>query len=201
MGTAGAGGTAVTGGVGGTTQKASGCAKLSVPLDDAADKAHFVISLTSAADLSGATISMRVYVQAGTGGSIFNYVQDSGTFHFLGVPAAQRASLSALSGWSTLSWNLGTADPGGSGIVRTSIKNIGIELNAQPSASWTSPTVIYVDSITVTTPTLSFTLDATASVYPTPTTSSAPSQALWLNSGASDTTATSASLSWQPSCP
>ena len=98
-GATGAGGAMA--GAGGSSQTANGCAKLFVPFDDAADKAHFVISLTSPADLSGATISMRLYVQAGVGGSIFNYVQDSGTYHFLGVPAAKRRLLSSTSGWST----------------------------------------------------------------------------------------------------
>jgi hypothetical protein len=192
----------VGGAAGGTTQMANGCAKLSVPIDAASDKAHFVISLTSPADLSGATISMRLYVQAGAGGSIFNYVQDSGTYHFLGVPGAQRRLLSGSSGWSTVSWNVGAEpDAAGTGIVKTSIKNIGIELNAQPSTTWSSPTIVYIDSLTVTSPALSFTFDATASVSPTPMTMNASGQALWLNSGATDTTATEAMLSWQPTCP
>jgi hypothetical protein len=200
---AGSGGLAgMAGSAGSPAQTGAGCAKLSVPLTASGDKAHFVISLTSPADLSGATISMRLYVKAGTGGSIFNYVQDSGTFHFLGVPAAQRRLLSASSGWSTLSWDVGAEpDSGSTGIVKTSIKNIGIELNAQPSSAWTNPTIIYVDSITVASPALAFTFDATASVYTTPTTSSAPAQALWLNNGTSDTTATGASVSWQAACP
>jgi hypothetical protein len=187
--------------VGGATQTANGCAKLSVPFDAASDKAHFVISLNSPADLSGATISMRLYVEAGMGGSIFNYVQDSGTYHFLGVPAAQRRLLSGPSTWSTLSWNVGTEDAAATGIVKTSIKNIGIELNAQPSASWSNPTIVYIDSLTVTSPTLSFTFDAKASVYPTPTTTSATAEALWLNNGATDTTAAGAMLSWEETCP
>jgi len=202
---AGAGGTiggAGASGAGGVVQTASGCAKLSVPLDATSDKAHFLISLTSTADLSGATLSMRVYVQAGQGGTIFNYVQDSGTYHFLGVPDAQRRSISSSSGWSTISWNVGAEpDSAGTGIVKTSIKNIGIELNAQPSSAWVNPTIVYVDSISVTNPTLSFTFDATASVNPTPSTTNAAGQALWLNSGTSDTTATGATLSWQATCP
>jgi|SRR6478735_322874 len=186
---------------GGAVQTSKGCAKLSVPLVASGDKAHFVISLASPADLSAAKVSMRLYVQAGTGGTLFNYVQDNGTYHFLGVPPADRRELSSFSGWSTLTWNVGTEPEGSSGIVKTSIKNIGIELNAQPSSAWTSPTIVYVDSVTVTTPTLSFTFDASTSVYTTPTTMSAASQALWLNSGASDTTATGAALGWQSSCP
>ncbi|HEY3254900.1 MAG TPA: hypothetical protein VGJ91_13160, partial [Polyangiaceae bacterium] len=147
MGGAGGDGSLASGGAGagGAAPIASGCAKLSVPLDDAGDKAHFVISLTSPADLSGASISMRFYVQAGAGGTIFNYVQDSGTFHFLGVPTAQRHPLGSANGWETLSWNVGAEpDSAGTGIVKTSIKNIGIEINALPSSAWSNPTIVYV---------------------------------------------------------
>ena len=200
-GGAGGAGGAVAGssgmaGAGGVIQTANGCAKLSVPLDEATDKAHFVISLASTADLSGATISMRFYVQSGQGGTIFNYVQDSGTYHFLGVPEAKRQALSGAVGWSTISWNVGTEPDPGTGIVKTSIKSIGIEINAQPSSAWSSPTVVYVDSITVTTPTLSFTFDAANSVSTSNT-----SGALWLNGGSSDTTATAAAVTWQGTCP
>jgi len=196
---AGAGGS--TAGAGGQTQVVKGCAKLSVPLNDTGDKAHFVVTLNSVTDLSGATISMRLYVQAGQGGTIFNYVQDSPSFHFLGVPAAQRHTLSSFGGWSTLTWNVSAEPDGGTGIVKNSIKNIGIEVNAQPSTLWSNPTVIYVDSITVSSPTLSFTFDASSAVSPTPATTSAAGQALWLNSGSTDTTAAGSTLSWQATCP
>jgi len=201
-GAAGAGGNAASGGNAGAGATANGCAKLSVPLASAADKAHFVISLTSPADLSQATISMRVYVRAGSGGSIFNYVQDSGTYHFFGVPLAERAVLSNISGWSTITWGVGAEpDSGATGIVKTSIKNIGIEVNAQPSSSWLNPTIIYIDSITITSPALSFTFDGSSSVYPTPTTVAATGQALWINSGTTDTTAVGVTLVWQATCP
>jgi hypothetical protein len=198
----GTGGTAGTAGAAGAGATANGCAKLSVPLASATDKAHFVISLTSAADLSQAIISMRVYVRAGSGGSIFNYVQDSGTYHFFGVPLAERPVLSSISGWSTITWGVGAEpDSGATGIVKTSIKNIGIEVNAQPSSSWLNPTIIYIDSITITTPALSFTFDGSSSVYPTPTTVAATGQALWINSGTTDTTAVGVTLVWQATCP
>jgi len=188
------------GGAAGAIQIASGCAKLSVPFDDAGDKAHFVIALDSPADLSNATISIRFYVQAGAGGTIFNYVQDDGTFRFFGVPTAERHPLGA-NGWETLSWNVGAQpDSSGTGIVKTNIKNIGIELNAQPSSAWSNPTIVYLDSLTVASPARSFTFDATASVDPTPT-AIVQGEALWLNIYPSDTTATGSALSWQATCP
>jgi hypothetical protein len=198
-GSGGAGGAVggAVGGAGGATPPASGCAKLSVPLDDAGDKAHFVISLASATDLSGATISMRFYVQAGQGGTLFNYVQDSGAYRFLGVPAANRQALSSASGWSTVSWKVGAEpDSAGTGIVKTSIKNIGIEINAQPSTAWSNPTVVFVDSVTVQSPALSFVFDASSSVS-----TSSTSGAIWLNSNSSDTTASGSAVIWQATCP
>jgi hypothetical protein len=203
-GTTGASGSGNTGGStgGGASTTANGCARLSVPLDNATDKAHFVISLTTASDLSRATISMRLYVRAGSGGSIFNYVQDAGAYHFFSVDTAQRALLSSFSGWSTLTWDVGAqADSAATGIVKTSIKNIGIEIGAPPSSSWTSPTIVYIDSIAVKTPTLSFTFDGSSSVSPTATTTPAAEQAIWINGGATDTTAVGVTLSWQATCP
>lgn len=184
-------------GAGGVVQTATGCAKLSVPLDDAADKAHFVISLASNTDMSGATISMRFYVQAGQGGTIFNYVQDSGTYHFLGVAEANRQLLGKASGWSTVSWDVGKEPDAGTNIVRTSIKNLGIEINALPSSKWSNPTVVYVDSVTVTSPALSFTFNASSSV----STVSNTAGAIWLNTGSTDTTAAGAMVVWQATCP
>src|SRR5206468_432422 len=153
------------------------------------DKAHFVITLTSLADFSSATVSMRVYVQSGSGGTVFNYVQDSGN-HFFGVPVANRPVLGSFSGWTTMAWNVGAQpDSDATGIVKTSIKRIGIEVNAAPSSLWADPTVVYVDSITVKTPTLSFTFDAASSITAS-TTADPAGQLLWLASNTLDTTAT-----------
>src|SRR6185369_7915074 len=94
-------------------------------------------------------------------------------------------------------WNVGTEpDAAGTGIVKSSIKSIGIEINALPSSAWSNPTVVYVDSITVTTPTLSFTFDAASSVATSNT-----SGALRLTGGSSDTTASGAAVTWQATRP
>jgi hypothetical protein len=216
-GTAG-GGTAGRGGSGGSaagsggasagaggSPPATGCAKLYVPIDAGNDQAHFVIGLGSSSDLSSATtgiVSMRVYVQAGAAGTIFNYVQDS-QFRFLGVATAMRPDLSSISGWQTLSFNVGgQADTLGSGIAKNNITRVGIEINAAPATTgWSNPTIVYVDSITVGTPGLSFPLATTSTVNTTPMTTDAPNQALFLNSGPGDTTATGVTLSWQATCP
>jgi len=196
---AGTGGSAGSGG----SPPANGCAKLVVPIDDNGDRAHFVISLTSPVDMTAAVVSMRVYVQAGVGGTIFSYVQDgSPNYHFFGVTTAKRPELATLSGWTTLTFDVGGQDPGSTGIAKTAIKRVGIEINALPSTSWSNPTIVYVDSISVTTPTLSFPLDT----MPTVSTSASSGldvsgQVLWLNSASSDTTAAGVTLTWQATCP
>lgn len=204
----GMGGTAGGGmaGTGGTP--ATGCAKLTIPMDASNDKAHFVISLANNTDFSaaGTTISMHVYVEAGAAGSIFNYVQDgSGNFRFLGPAQASWPSLKAQVGkWSTLTWNVAAEPVGGSQITKTIIKRIGIEVNAVPDMSgWSASTVIYVDSITVNTPALSFTFDAMGSVNTaTNITADQSGNVLWLNSNSSDTTATPITApSWVDTCP
>ena len=216
-GTAGSGGTALDGMAGegggagfsaagadtGGTSSATGCAKLSVPLDGQNDRAHFVISLPSAVDLSAATatISMRLYVQAGVGGTVFNYVQDSQP-RFFGVATPMRSALNSINGWQTLTFNVGAlADTASPGIVKSDIRRIGIEINAAPSTAWSNPTIVYVDSITVLEPALSFTFDTTSTLAATPSGSDVSGQVMWQHNGTSDTTASGVTLSWQATCP
>jgi len=201
-GTGGSGGGAGSAGSGGSPPM-NGCAKLSVPLDDANDRAHFVISLPSATDLSSPTtaiISMHLYVQAGAAGTVFNYVQDSGN-NWFGVTTAQRPLLSSVVGWQTLTFNVGAQAATG-GIVKTDVRRLGIEINAAPATSgWSKPTVVYIDSITVATPALSFTFDTTGTVSPNPTGSDVAGQVLWQHNGSTDTTAAGTALSWVATCP
>jgi len=203
-GTGGSGGTGHGGsaGAGGAPPvTANGCAKLTVGMDDGNDRAHFVISLPSAADLTTGVISMRVYVQAGAAGTIFSYVQDS-QYHFFGVTTAMRPLLNSLSGWRTLTFNVGAQAVGSTEIVKNDIRRIGIEINAMPDTSgWSNPTVVYVDSISVTTPTLSFPFDTAASLTTAASGTDVSGQVLWLHNGTSDTTATGVALAWQATCP
>ncbi|HKO50447.1 MAG TPA: hypothetical protein VJV79_22145 [Polyangiaceae bacterium] len=198
----GTGGT--TGGAGtGGSPTASGCAKLSVPLDDTNDRAHFVISLPAAVNLSSATatISMHLYVQAGAAGTVFNYVQDAGNRWF-GVATAERPLLSSVVGWQTLTFGVG-AQPETGGIVKTDIRRIGIEINAAPAGSgWSKPTVVYVDSITVAaSPLVSYTFDMSNTISMTASGSDVSGQVLWLHNGSTDTTAAGVTLTWQQTCP
>ncbi len=66
---------------------------------------------------------------------------------------------------------------------------------------WANPTVVYIDSISVVTPTLSFALDAASSVSMIPTSADVAGQVLWLDNDPADTTATGVTLTWQATCP
>jgi len=201
-GTSGTSGKGGAGGSGGTGTVGDGCAELSVPLNAANDKAHFTISLTGAADLSdpGTTISLRIYVEAGTGGRIFAYAQDS-EFDFL-APAT-RPLLADQSGWVTLTWNIAAEPAAMSGMSKANVTRIGIEIQAAPSMTWSNPTVVYVDSITVdSTPALSFGFGMRSTVSTAMNQTTDPTgTTLWLNAGSTDTTATGTTLGWVDSCP
>lgn len=203
-GTTTTGGKGGTGGAGGASSEMSGCAELSVPLNAANDKAHFTISLTGAADLTdtGTTISLRVYVEAGTGGRIFAYAQDS-EFDFLAPAAMTRPLLAEQNGWVSLTWNIAAEPAAMSGMSKSSVTRIGIEIQAAPSMTWSNPTVVYVDSISVnSTPALSFGFGMRGTVSTATNQTTDPSgQTLWLNAGSTDTTAAGSTLRWVETCP
>jgi hypothetical protein len=200
---AGGGSGGSSGGAGGASAGAggsatTGCAKLTVPMDQSTDKAHFVISLNSAADMSAATVSMRVYVQAGAAGTISNYVQNNGTPNFNFFANTAPTALKSLSGWQTITFAVATQSTGGS---KAEIRRIGIEINAAPDTTgWSNPTVVYIDSITVTTPALSFPFESPTTITSTAGTADVSGQVLWPNNGSQDTTASNVVLGWQ-NCP
>ena len=197
-GTSGAGGSAAGAGGGGVVT-ANGCAVLSVPLTAAGNQARFDISLASSANFSAATISMRVYVKAGVGGVISSYVQDTA---FNVLHNSTTTPLKTVSGWQTLTWNIGAQGPGSSGIALTGVSRIGIEINASPDTTWSNPTLVYVDSIAVSSPALSFSFDTSGTVTSTSgIILDVAGQVLWLNAYSEDTTATGVTLGWLASCP
>jgi hypothetical protein len=198
-GSGGKGGT----GTGGSGTTANGCAELSVPLNGTMDKAHFTISLNSPADLGspGTTMSLRIYVEDGEGGRIFPYAQDA-DYNFLGPATADRALLAEQQGWETITWNVAAEPAGTSGIDKSNITRIGIEIQAAGSTSWSNPTIVYVDSISVDDPALSFGFGMSSSVSTATNQTTDPnSQVLWLNADSADTTATGSEASWVATCP
>ncbi len=198
-GGAGAGGSSPgTGGSAGTggSPPATGCAVLTTALDAEDDQAHFVVTLPADTDFTDATVSVRLHVSGATGGSLFMYVQQA-TYEFWGQ---EPQALSGFSGLTTIDWNVGEETT--TGVDKTLIRRIGIEINGDGSATWTDPTIVYLDSITVTQASLSFPFDGTGTVYTTPASSHSSDTALWLNSATADTTALEgSSVAWSETCP
>lgn len=196
-GTGGGGGAGSGGGgagSGGSGEVCSGCARLSVPLAAVTDQAHFTVTLPAATDFSAATIALRVARYTGTGGWFKAYIQE-GAPNYLYQDSVETTIASIGTSMQTISWDVATA---GTTADKTIIRRIGIEISGNGASSWTSPTVFYVDSITVTGTTLamaSFTFDTASTVSTTPT-GNGPNNVIWLNNYSGDTNVTGATLSW-----
>jgi len=181
-------------GTGGSGEVCTGCARLSVPLAASADQAHFTIALPAATDFSAATIAIRVARYAGTGGWFKAYIQE-GSPNYLYQDSVETTIASIGTSMMTINWNVATA---GTTADKTIIRRIGIEISGAGASSWTSPTVLHVDSIIVTGTSLamsSFTFDTSSTVLATPT-SSGPNDIIWLNNYSGDTNVTGATLGW-----
>jgi hypothetical protein len=162
----------------------SGCARLSVPLTSAAIRAHFVITLDGSPDFTAATVHYRVSVHAGTTGLFTGYLQDASGFTYQVLGSTE---LSALSGWQDLAWVVPSP---GADFDATDIRLLGIEIAGETGAI--SPTVVYVDSVTVPEVALAINFDDASSVVEGPQTGYATELKMWLNA---DSDAGS-SLSW-----
>jgi len=193
-GGAGSGGAGAGGSAGAAT--ASGCAALSAGLAATTDNTHYVVTLgNSDLDFTNAVIDVHLYAK-GTGGGLFLYLQEA-TYEFWGQPLV---SFGTFDGWTTLHWDLSAETSTGT-LNKATVRRLGIEITGQGGSAWTNPTLVYVDSITVTTPALSFTFGDAATVNKTPTALHTGDTALWLNNSSSDTTATGSTLDWVTSCP
>jgi hypothetical protein len=180
-------------GAGGTGEVCTGCARLSVPLATSNDRAHFVIGLPSPTDFSAAMIAIRVARYAGTGGHFKVYIQE-GSPAYLQQVSTETPIANIGTAMQTINWDVSTA---GTGADKTIISRVGIEIIGTGSTSWTNPTVIYVDSVTITGTNLtmaSFPFDTSSTVTTTPT-SNGPNNVMWLNNYSADTNV-AAALSW-----
>jgi hypothetical protein len=130
----------------GSGETCPGCARLSVPLATMTDRSHFVLYVPADVDVSAATLVMRVMVHSGTGGQIQLYAQHGGTPDFNLIYNGGR-NLDTLGSWTDITWDLGASTPT---FDHTTIRRFGIEVLGGTSTSFTDPTVVYVDSITIT---------------------------------------------------
>ncbi len=181
-------------GGGGVVEHCSGCARLSVPLAATTDHVHFAILLPAATDLTSATVTLRLALEAGAGGTISMYVQQ-GSPDF-GWRFSNPIRLGMLGpAMQSIVWNVkdSTGTPDATGIER-----IGIQVDGAGGSPYASPSVILVDSIVVTGSSLAsgvFDFDSASSVYTTKT-ASGPVETIWLNNYAVDTNMADAAISW-----
>jgi hypothetical protein len=190
-GKAGSGGSS---GTSGSAEVCSGCARLSASLASELDRARFIITMPSNTNFETAVITLRVFRRAGSGGQLRSYLQHGGgPFGFAALDLGGR-ELSDLSGWVDLIFDLTPVTD----YDKTIVRRLGIEIVGTGASSWTNPTVVYVDSVSIANTTLDpsvFAFDTADTIVPTPRTSSPGDQRMWLNSGSGDTNV-AASLSW-----
>jgi hypothetical protein len=158
-----------------------GCAKLSVPLSAADDRTLFIIQLPELVDLSGATLTYHVYVASAIGGRIFAFIQHGGDPDYNLIQGGS-LPFGDVAGWRSITWNIEALS---TGFDKTRVGRIGIEIAGAGSTQWSNPTVVYLDSITVSGADVGpFEFDSADTLSPT---GRADNQ-LWLSTDVGETT-------------
>ncbi|WP_437735660.1 hypothetical protein [Sorangium sp. So ce1335] len=128
-----------------------GCARLSIPFTTAGQLTQYFIEFAEPVDLTGATVTFRVRNYAGTGGNVEPFVQNGAELTWANI-GFTRNPIADLDGWTDLTIDVDTAAAASPNFDRTVVKFIGVQVTAGETGPWTNPTVIHVDSITVTRP-------------------------------------------------
>lgn len=152
MTTSGTAGMANTGGsaAGGsptTDESCPGCARLSVPLTMAAEQTDFEIYLNGPTDLSAATITVHLMASAGEGGGVQVAVKDGEALDYASVYTAWTNVSDLLTGLQDISVDVATLT--GDNFDATQVEILALQINAGDTGPWANPTVVLVDSITV----------------------------------------------------
>jgi hypothetical protein len=193
-GNAGVSGIAGTGGQE-SCAGASGCARLSVPLAAEGDRTHFSIALGADVDFSTAVVSYRVRRVSATGGRIWAYLQHGGTPDFDLIYGGARDLDDLGSEWTTLTWDVAATVPPFP-FDKTVIARVGIEILASDPGPWTSPTVVDLDSIEISGPSVGpWPFDDASSVS---SEAAAPPGVLWMSDNAPDEVVAGSMLLWIP---
>ncbi|WP_437757763.1 hypothetical protein [Sorangium sp. So ce1389] len=143
-----------TGSGGGTVEpgeQCSGCARLSVPLTGRRQATQFFIGFDEAIDLTGATVTFRVKAHTGTSGGVQPFVQNGDELFYANIGYTWNP-IADLGEWTEFTIDVDAAAAASPFFNRTLVEVIGLQVTAGDTGPWTNPTVIYVDSITVTRP-------------------------------------------------
>ncbi|WP_438035326.1 hypothetical protein [Sorangium sp. So ce204] len=139
----------------GPEESCSGCARLAVPLTTASTGTLFQFDFAQLVDLTGATVTFRVKAHAATGGGLQVFVQNGNAQSWVGVPWAW-TGFSELKEWTELTIDVDASDAAdaaaGGNFEATQVKRIGVKVDAGAEGPWANPTIVYIDSITVTRP-------------------------------------------------
>ncbi|WP_438027789.1 hypothetical protein [Sorangium sp. So ce233] len=132
-------------------EKCPGCARLSIPFTTAGQLTQFFIEFAQPVDLTGATVTFRVRTYAGTNGNVEPFVQNGAelTWAYIGFT---RNPIADIGEWTDFTIDVDAAAEASPDFNRTVVKLIGVQVTAGDMGPWTNPTVIHVDSITVTRP-------------------------------------------------
>ncbi|WP_437637487.1 hypothetical protein [Sorangium sp. So ce854] len=146
--------TGTTGSGGGTVdpgERCPGCARLSIPFTSAGQLTQYFIEFAEPVDLTGATVTFRVRNHAGTNGYVEPFVQNGGELTWANI-GFTRNPVADLGEWTELTIDVDASAPASPNFDSTVVKFIGVQVTAGDAGPWTNPTVIHVDSITVTRP-------------------------------------------------
>ncbi|WP_437543399.1 hypothetical protein WME97_32940 [Sorangium sp. So ce367] len=147
----GSAGEGAGGDVAGPAEHCPGCARLSVPLTRAGQWTQFIIVWDQTVDVTGATVTFRVKTQAGSNGGVQAFVQNGPELVYAPIGYAWNP-LADLGEWKDIVIDVDTLAPGNPTFNRTTAKMLGLMIAAGDTGPWANPTVIHVDSITVTRP-------------------------------------------------
>ncbi|MGK4006893.1 hypothetical protein WMF31_29995 [Sorangium sp. So ce1036] len=137
----------------GPDESCSGCARLSVPLTESGQATQFLVTFDEPVDLTGATITYRVKTYAGTSGGVQPYVQNGDALAWATAGWGWNP-VSELKEWTDITIDVDAAvvPEGSAPFDKSQVLMFGLQITAGDEGPWTNPTVVYVDSITVTRP-------------------------------------------------
>jgi hypothetical protein len=130
----------------GTCGAATGLTVLTVPLTASGQLQRYAAAypMGSYPDLTGAIVTIRLYAPGATGGELNMYLLSAPDYTYGGQGAAVPLTTLAA-GWTEVTVSAGVAAPP---YNPSTIIQLNFDVGSGSSASWTNPTVIYIDLIT-----------------------------------------------------
>ncbi|WP_437550567.1 hypothetical protein WME97_07215 [Sorangium sp. So ce367] len=122
-----------------------------MPFTTANTATQFFIEFASVVDLTGSTVTFRVKTHAGTSGGVQPFVQNGADRSYANIGYSWNP-IAGLADWQEITIDVDALAGSKPSFERKAVKLIGLQLTAGGTGPWTNPTVVYVDSITVTKP-------------------------------------------------